>query len=124
MNSSSALATYRKMEQLVDGKYEGYQGYVVQIIPTKSAKPYCINFRPSDSSKKLAKQSAKRDDIRLIDGQSFYALVNKGDMSTMKQVYELMAETLSKIIGSSAKLAIDDNLFYELINSIQPSLRS
>lgn len=123
MNSSSALATYRKLEHLVDGSYEGYQSYIVQIIPKKTSKPYELNFTPSDSSKKNAKQSPSRKDIKIIDGESFYALVNDGNIETITEVYKLMIESLKKLYGNKANAVAKDTLSLDFINAIRPSLR-
>lgn len=123
MNSSSALATYRKLEQLVDGAYEGYQSYVVQIIPKPTVKPYVTNFTPSDSSKKKAKNSPLREDIKIIDGESFYALINEGDTNTITEVYKLMMRCLKKIYGKQADCVTKDTTSIKFIESIRPSLR-
>lgn len=123
MNSSSALATYRKLEQLVDGAYEGFQSFVVQIIPYGKSGPYRINFTPSDSSKKNAKRSPSRDDICLIDGESFYALVNGGKLETMTEVYKIMMESMKKIFGKQAEPSVRDSVSLDFINAIRPSLR-
>lgn len=123
MNSSSALATYRKLEQLVDGAYEGYQSYVVQIIPKPTAAPYRTNFTPSDSSKKQAKNSPSRDDIKVIDGESFYAMVNGGDTNTITEVYKVMMDCLRKLYGQQADHVTKDSTSLEFIDAIRPSLR-
>ena len=123
MNSSSALATYKKLEQLVDGTYEGFTSYLVQVIPKPNVKPYQKPFRPSDSSKKKAKKCHAREDILEIDGQSFYALVNKGDNDTLKLLYQHTAEIWAKHIGKSANKAMNDLMKDEFIDAILPSLR-
>lgn len=123
MNSSSALATYRKLEQLVDGSYTGYQSYVVQIIPKATATPYENNFTPSDSSKKKAKNSPSRDDIKVIDGESFYAMVNGGDLNTITDIYKLMMQCLRKLYGNNAEHVITDTASLDFIEAIRPSLR-
>ncbi len=123
MNSSSALATYKKLEQLVDGVYEGYQSYVVQILAKHNSLSYVNQFTPSDSSKKQAKKSPSRDDIKVIDGESFYNLANDNKKGTMKAVYELMSEILIEEIGENAKKASLDNTFKSFIDSVLPSNR-
>lgn len=123
MNSSSALATYKKLEQLVDGVYEGYQSYVVQILAKHNAQSYVSQFTPSDSSKKKAKKSPSRDDIKIIDGESFYTLANDNKQGTMKAVYELMSEILIEEIGEKAKKASLDDTFKSFIDSVLPSNR-
>lgn len=123
MNSSSALATYRKLEQLVDGVFAGYESYVVQILVKANSKPFSIPFVPSDASKKQAKKSPTRNDIKLIDGESFYALANGDQKGTMKAIYELMSEILIAEIGDEAKKASKDKTFKEFIDAILPSNR-
>lgn len=123
MNSSSALSTYNKLEQLVDGVYEGFQSYVVQIIPQKSAIPYSLPFQPSDSSKKKAKKCPAREDIQIIDGESFYTMANNGIPETMHEIYMLMGELLIKHIGSSAKAAVKDDMCNTFIDAIKASKR-
>jgi hypothetical protein len=123
MNSSSALATYRKLEHLVDGVFVGYDSYVVQILAKSNSKPYIVPFTPSDASKKHAKQSLTRNDIKFIDGESFYALANGGRKGTMKAVYELMSEILIEEIGDDAKKASEDETFKKFIEAVLPSNR-
>ena len=124
MNSSSALATYNKLEQLVDGAYEGYQSYVVQIIPNKSTKPYSTHFQPSDSKKKQAKKCPARDDIRIIDGESFYTIANQGDPDTLNDIFDLMGKLLVKHLGDSAKPVLKSDMAQTFINAIRPTKRS
>jgi len=123
MNSSSALATYKKLEHLVDGVYAGYQSYIVQILPKPSSQSYRVPFCPSDASKTQAKASPSRNDITLIDGESFYALANNGKLGTMKAIYELMAEILIEEIGDKAKKASEDETFKAFIDAVLPSNR-
>ena len=123
MNSSSALATYRKLEHLVDGAYEGYQSYIVQIIPPKSKPPYAIPFTPSDSSKKKAKNSPSRDDITLIDGESFYKIVSGGEDDAIQWVFELMQSLLTKHVGPLKEPTTKNLSYAASIQAIRASLR-
>lgn len=123
MNSSSSLATYTKLEQLVDGKYEGYQSYVVQIIPKPSSKPYCKPFTPSNASRKMAKRSAEREDIKVIDGEGFYTIVGDGNPDTLDFVHTELLKVLQKHSKFPTELGSSQNGLGAVLQAIKPSLR-
>ncbi len=100
MNSSSALATYEKMQKQLDWdpSCKGYTAYCVIIIPhTKKA----LNTPFAPTEKGVSRQ--KREDIRIIDGKSFYELVT-GQSDALAHLYNRLPIILAKVLKSSVKL--------------------
>lgn len=63
---------YNDIEKLLESDYIGYTGYYVEILP-KNKTPYNKKFTPPDNVTHT--KCVARDDIRVIDGKSFYAIV-------------------------------------------------
>lgn len=98
---------YDDFVSLLANKYRGYTGYYVEIIPSKPTA-YNSPFTPSDNVTKMNR--AERQDIRKIDGKSFYALLTE-DENAMFKMYKLISEILVK----KCALKTDEefmNLFY------------
>ncbi|MEE9271779.1 MAG: Eco47II family restriction endonuclease [Robiginitomaculum sp.] len=75
VTGSKLVDHYVEFDNLVNNKaskYSGATAYFVQIIP-KKPKPYNKCFRPSDKAKGMKKYAD--ENIRSIDGRSFYAMV-------------------------------------------------
>lgn len=81
---------YDDMVSLLANKYIGYTGYYVEIIPNKPIA-YNTPFVPSDNVTKVNR--AERQDIRKIDGKSFYTLLT-GDKNAMFKMYRFISEIL------------------------------
>lgn len=77
----------------------GYIGFYVEILP-KGKKSYNIPFTPSDN--KAKSKRPLRNDIRQIDGRSFYELLT-GHSEAINELYEelpaLTAEILNEEFG-------------------------
>ncbi len=71
-------------------KYKGYIGYYVEIIPNNK-KRYNKEFTPSDS--KTKKCRIGRNDIRIIDGVSFYAIAT-GRKNALKELFEVLPKVI------------------------------
>lgn len=69
---------------LNDKKYKDYRGFVVHIIP-KSKKEYNKLFTPPDA--KIKKRRPENENIRVIDGKSFYTLAT-GRKQALKELFE------------------------------------
>ena len=100
MNSSSAEAVFHKMENHLRYVDKGFTAYVVAIVP-KSPKRY---DRPWSHSKKHAQL---RDDIREIDGASFYDLAS-GEKGALRQVYFALIDTLAELTDAQVKSLSND----------------
>lgn len=88
MNSSSAEALHQKFVSQLRYNFVGYTAYVVKVLPKDS-----LGFdRPWTHNLKIA---PLRDDIREIDGQSFYEFVS-GRPDTLSRVFNLLLAYLEK----------------------------
>lgn len=97
---------YRDLAQKIDELGGGYTGYYVEVLP-KGAKSYDEPFTPSDNQAK--KKLPKREDIRVIDGKSFYAKLTGKD-NALKELYENLPSIVSEIIEEEhgIKLTVGD----------------
>lgn len=86
---------------LNDAKYSGFQGYAVEVLP-KNKKVYNKHFTPPDNKTKTNRPA--RDDIKLIDGKSFYHIVS-GDPDFIKKLYH---EHLPKALEKALKEINDE----------------
>lgn len=95
MNSTSQLGIYDKLQRHLDydESYKGYTGYCVTIVP-KSFRLLNSTFHPSERGT----QRPKREDIRIIDGKSFYQIVT-GDVDSLQKLYNRIPFVISHIIG-------------------------
>lgn len=87
---------YYSLERLVTPKasqYKGYTSYFVNILPKKATR-YNAPFTPSDKDKGIT--CAVNENIRLIDGASFYSLVT-GDENAIIKLYDALPEVIEHI---------------------------
>jgi hypothetical protein len=91
MNSSAANNTYDKLADHLKYDRKDYLAYLVQIVP-KSGKNYNNAWSPN------LKTMALRDDIRRIDGESFYDLASC-ETNTLSRIFDVMPEIIAKILG-------------------------
>ena len=91
VNSDSERQIYTKLCNFLDTEKAGYTGYFVVIIPS-SPKRYSKPFAPS--------KCAKREDLRKIDGASYYELCT-GDKNALKLLFESLPKVISKIDQSN-----------------------
>lgn len=96
-------------ESLKKPSYKNYTGYFVEIIP-KNRKRYDKCFTPSDSTTNIVKPS--REDIRVIDGASFYEIAT-GVPNSLMQLYKILPVVIQEIKGSGSEV-LQDPLFEEL----------
>ena len=116
---------YDDLESLLSGEYEGYQAYYVEVLP-KNRDVYNECFTPSDNV--TGRNRPARDDIRKIDGKSFYGIVS-GDTGFVHRLYnKYLPEALVMAIDSVNKdypgLSLprpgnfhNDEIFHELIKN-------
>jgi hypothetical protein len=90
MNSSAAAETYNKLANHLKYDRKGYTAYLVQVVP-QTAKDYDTPWSPNH------KTMALRDDIRRIDGESFYDLAS-GEHDTLQRIYERVPTVIAKLL--------------------------
>lgn len=88
-------------------EYKGYTGYYVEIIP-KKPKQTNVLFTPPDNTTQTNRP--EREDIRKIDGKSFYKLLTD-DENALYDMYE----KISNILVKNLKLQSNE-LFIDLLN--------
>lgn len=74
--------------------YEDFKGYYVEIIPSKPG-PYDRPFTPPDNVTHTRR--AKNENIRIIDGSSFYDLAS-GHKGALKMLYEALPTVIGHIL--------------------------
>lgn len=87
---------YYSLSDLISPKhssFKGYTAYFVNIVP-KTPKPLDRPFTPSDKSK--GEQCAVNENIRQIDGASFYHLVT-GQKDALKDLFEVLPKVIDYI---------------------------
>ncbi len=94
MNSSSAAETYMKLANHLRYDRKGYTAYLVQIVP-KNPADYDVAWSPNLTT------TALREDIRRIDGESFYDLAS-GEKDTLLRLYGILPEVIAQITQKSA----------------------
>lgn len=109
-NSSSAEALYDHLSEQLKTSYQGYKAYHVQIIPKSKGgydKPYAPSHRPLN------------ENIRVIDGKSFYAMVS-GYRDALKQLYMVLPRVISDILQKPTSNVTNDALFIQLFEKAYP----
>lgn len=94
------VSIYRDLAQAIE-QNPGYTGYYVEVLP-KNCAVYNEPFTPSDNQ--TGQRLAEREDIRRIDGRSFYALLT-GNPRAIDELYQelpsLVAEIINEEFGTS-----------------------
>ncbi|KGE13515.1 Eco47II family restriction endonuclease [Sphingobacterium deserti] len=98
VKGSDLVGLYDTLGNAVNQKvsvYNGYTSYYVTIIPSKAVR---INkpFTPSDNKK--GQKRAADENIRVIDGASFYELVT-GDLNALRDLFSVMPQVIADITG-------------------------
>jgi hypothetical protein len=96
------IQIYRDLEtELTKADYHGFCGYYVEIIPSGSGAKTIYNkpFVPSDNTKN-GQRVVPREDIRLIDGRSFYQIVT-GAENALAQLYEALPQMIRIALKSN-----------------------
>ncbi|MCK8136339.1 Eco47II family restriction endonuclease [Pseudoalteromonas sp. 2CM28B] len=98
------VAVYHDLAQALD-KYPGFTGYYVEILP-KGQKQYNKPFTPSDN--KAKKKLPKREDIRVIDGKSFYELLT-GVEGALSELYSELPILVAEILNEKYETKLTAN---------------
>lgn len=83
---------YDDISKVISQQYHGFTGYYVEIIPKKPIR-YNKQFTPSDNTTKTNRVG--RDDIRIIDGYSFYSILT-GDKNALFKIHQFILDVISK----------------------------
>jgi len=110
---------YYSLERLVmqkSSKYRGYTAYFVNIIP-KNPEPFDKCFEPSDKEK--GAKCPKNENIRIIDGASFYSMVTENE-NAITELYNQLPTVIENIFSKhyaqpGFKIA-DKEIFQEYFN--------
>jgi len=78
--------------------YRDFRGYYVEIIPNKP-KPYDRPFTPPDNVTHTRR--ARNENIRIIDGGSFYELAS-GYKGALKMLYEVLPIVITDILHNKS----------------------
>lgn len=96
------VAIYRDLATAISQR-PGYTGYYVEILPA-NAKQYNNTFTPSDNTTKT--RLPEREDIRIIDGKSFYALLT-GHNDALLELYRELPLLISEILQEQVNVQVD-----------------
>lgn len=96
--------------------FKDYKGYYVEIIP-KSINPYDKPFTPSDNETGVRRP--ENQNIRIIDGRSFYGLVT-GQADALDRLYAILPSVISDIVGNEYTKTVSDPLYEELFKRAYP----
>ncbi len=94
--------------------YRGFTAYYVEIIP-QNKKVYNKPFTPSDN--RTHKNRPKNNNIRVIDGKSFYGLTT-GDNDALEKFYKVLPKVLTDVLGKSQTKIVKDKSFIDLFKRI------
>lgn len=95
---SHKVRLYDDLEGQVKRNHKEFTAYYVEILPKNKGK-YDKNFTPSDNNKS-GERRPSRDDIRIIDGASFYEIVS-GEKDFLIKLYK-------EILPNSLRIAIKE----------------
>ena len=95
---------YDDLSKVISQKYQGFTGYYVEIIPKKPIR-YNKQFTPSDNTTNTNRDG--RDDIRIIDGYSFYSLLT-GDEHALFKIHQFILEVISKQMNIESIYEFED----------------
>ena len=112
MNSGKAVQVYDEISRHLDFNepYKGYISYIVFIIPKS---PIALNkiFSPSDKGTRRP----QREDVRQIDGKSFYHIAT-GDPEAIKKLYCRLPVIISKVSGTLPEKLVKSPIYSDLFN--------
>lgn len=108
---------YDKLNRLIDSEYQGYTAYYVCMIPTPKIRGYKVINKPFTPSKKKIRRPL-REDIREIDGKSFYHLLT-GKPDSLFGLYEVFPKLLAYCINQNNPNKNQFNLIDEKDNYLE-----
>ena len=93
VNATSALGSYDGLDSKIR-KHSGFTGYHVVMLP-KNGRYFDKEFTPPDNKTKMRRPF--REDIRTIDGKSFYKKIT-GQEDAYEQLYDLFPTLIDEIL--------------------------
>lgn len=97
------ISVYDDLKSVLMTKPEIKTAYYVEILP-KNGQKYNKPFAPSDNKTKQNRPSD--ENIRQIDGQSFYELLT-GNPNALRELYVLLAQVTSEILSEEFDLTLN-----------------
>ncbi len=97
LNANGYIAMYNTLANHLDYGDKGFIAYYVAII-TKKPSPYNKIFAPP----RMGQRMASREDLRMIDGKSFYTLAS-GDPNALAKLYNALPQALAHVLGKNNK---------------------
>lgn len=93
LNSGGFLNMYTNLTNHLDYGGKGYTAYYVAIV-TKNTEPYDKVFTPP----RMGTRMAAREDLRMMDGKSFYAMAS-GDEDALAKLYRVLPAAIAHVLG-------------------------
>ncbi len=109
------IQIYRDIEAILkQPEHKKFVGYYVEIIPSgRGLKTiYDKPFVPSDNIVK-GQRANTREDIRIIDGRSFYTIVT-GEEDALAELYQSLPEMIRIALGNDKLKPEHEELFVQL----------
>jgi hypothetical protein len=93
------IQIYKDLEKiLAEDEYKGFTGYYVEIIPSQTGSKIIYNKPFVPPNNHTGSKVKERDDIKIIDGKSFYKIVT-GHEDGLEQLYKTLPEMLRKALS-------------------------
>lgn len=110
LNSGGLVSIYDKLQKHLDfdESYEGFTAYCIMVIPS-NPNPMNVPFCPSDKGT----QRPRREDIRKIDGKSFYSLAT-GEREALQNLYSRIPVIVGEILDLDPVQFAHSTTFMEL----------
>jgi hypothetical protein len=112
MKGNSKVGIYDDLEGQLNRKYKGYTSYYVEIIP-RNRRRYDKPFTPPDNRTHTRRPS--NENIRVIDGNSFYAMAAGAD-NALKNIYQVLPHVIGDLTGNPCIKILSDNFYKELFD--------
>ncbi|AZM97801.1 Eco47II family restriction endonuclease [Vreelandella venusta] len=96
------VSIYRDLAKAIE-KNPGYIGYYVEVLP-KNCSIYNEPFTPSDNQ--TGTRLPLREDIRKIDGRSFYEILT-GQPYAIDELYKELPSLVAEIINENFETSLD-----------------
>ena len=104
------VSIYDDLAGVLENRYVGFTAYYVEILP-KNKTRYNLNYTPSDNNRN-GERRPSREDIRRIDGASFYEIIS-GEKDFVITLYKkLLPDSLRKAIEEINRTRKKDKLLY------------
>lgn len=107
---------YDDLIHSISSTYQGYTAYYVQVI-RQTKKPYDKPFTPSDNE--THQRRPLNENVRKIDGRSFYSLVT-GHEDALDMLYASLPKVIADILGTQPDAIMNDPLYRELYGRAYP----